>query len=144
VTFGRYPSTAPAMWGASSEVARPITIINKITTNTVEIARVLPQGFHDPRRPCPGELRLFNPLAVAFAVDTAPRDADEAACQIYKNLGIRSIVVSANIDATAREALQDCEPMAFVAKPFRPTELDGALKKLSSSNKSTPVPLERP
>lgn len=51
----------------------------------------------------------------------------EAACQIYKTLGIRSIVVSANIDATARQALRDCEPIAFVAKPFRSTELDGAL-----------------
>jgi two-component system, response regulator PdtaR len=52
----------------------------------------------------------------------------EAACQIYKSLRIRSIVVSANIDATAREALQNCAPIAFVAKPFRPTELDGALR----------------
>ena len=52
----------------------------------------------------------------------------EAACQIYKSFGIRSIVVSANIDATAREALQNCAPIAFVAKPFRPTELDGALR----------------
>jgi two-component system, response regulator PdtaR len=52
----------------------------------------------------------------------------EAACQIYKTFGIRSIVVSANIDATAREALQDCEPIAFIAKPFRPAELDGALR----------------
>jgi hypothetical protein len=35
------------------------------------IVRVLPQGFHDPGRPCPGEnMRFFNPLAVAFAVDT--------------------------------------------------------------------------
>src|SRR5580658_2550410 len=35
------------------------------------IVRVLPQGFPDPRRPCPGEnMRFFNPLAVAFAVDT--------------------------------------------------------------------------
>ena len=52
----------------------------------------------------------------------------EAACQIYKSFGIRSIVVSANIDVTAREALQDCAPIAFVAKPFRPIELDGALR----------------
>jgi two-component system, response regulator PdtaR len=52
----------------------------------------------------------------------------EAACQIFKTFGIRSIVVSANIDATAREALQDCMPIAFVAKPFLPTELDGALR----------------
>jgi hypothetical protein len=35
------------------------------------IVKVLPQGFHDTRRPCPGEnMRFFNPLAVAFAVDT--------------------------------------------------------------------------
>jgi hypothetical protein len=35
------------------------------------IVRVLPQGFHDLRRPCEGEnMRFFNPLAVAFAVDT--------------------------------------------------------------------------
>jgi hypothetical protein len=35
------------------------------------IVRVLPQAFHDPQRPCPGEnMRFFNPLAVAFAVDT--------------------------------------------------------------------------
>src|SRR5580700_844408 len=35
------------------------------------IVRVLSQGIHDPRRPCPGEnMRFFNPLAVAFAVDT--------------------------------------------------------------------------
>jgi DNA-binding NarL/FixJ family response regulator len=52
----------------------------------------------------------------------------EAACHIYKTLGIRSIVVSANIDATAREALQECEPIAFVAKPFQQTELDNALR----------------
>ena len=52
----------------------------------------------------------------------------EAACQIYKTLGIRSIVVSANIDATAREALQDCAPIAIVGKPYQVTELDGALK----------------
>ena len=52
----------------------------------------------------------------------------EAACQIYKSFGIRSIVVSANIDATAREVLQDCEPIAFVGKPLRSVELDGALK----------------
>jgi DNA-binding NarL/FixJ family response regulator len=52
----------------------------------------------------------------------------EAACQIYKTFGIRSIVVSANIDATAREALQDCEPIVFVAKPLRPAEFDGALR----------------
>jgi two-component system, response regulator PdtaR len=52
----------------------------------------------------------------------------QAACQIYKSFGIRSIVVSANIDATAREALQDCQPIAFVGKPFRQTELDDALK----------------
>jgi hypothetical protein len=38
------------------------------------------------------------------------------------------LITAPNIDATAREALQDCEPIAFVAKPFRPTELDGALK----------------
>jgi two-component system, response regulator PdtaR len=54
----------------------------------------------------------------------------EAACQIYKTLGIRSIVVSANIDATAREALQGCEPIAFVAKPFQQTELDNALRTI--------------
>jgi DNA-binding NarL/FixJ family response regulator len=52
----------------------------------------------------------------------------KAACQIYKTLGIRSIVVSANIDATAREALQECEPIAFVAKPFQQTELANALR----------------
>jgi hypothetical protein len=46
----------------------------------------------------------------------------------HGTFSMRSIVVSSNIDAAAREALQGCEPIAFVAKRFRPTELDGAVR----------------
>jgi two-component system, response regulator PdtaR len=53
----------------------------------------------------------------------------EAAREIYLRYGIRSILLSGNLDASTREALQPYEPIGYIGKPFLPIDLFRALKK---------------
>jgi DNA-binding NarL/FixJ family response regulator len=51
----------------------------------------------------------------------------EAARMLYEGWGVRSIYVSANLDAETREQATNFEPLGFVGKPFLPAELLGAI-----------------
>jgi CheY-like chemotaxis protein len=57
------------------------------------------------------------------------RDGIEAALWIRRELGIRSVFMSAYEDAGTRERAATADPVAFVAKPFSPESLLEALRK---------------
>jgi hypothetical protein len=75
------PSTSPgcAACTASAPAKRPSQVrsafrfpgVGLLAGFQAAIVRVLPQGFHDPRRPCPGEICDFStPWLSRSAVDT--------------------------------------------------------------------------
>jgi DNA-binding NarL/FixJ family response regulator len=47
-----------------------------------------------------------------------PRDGIEAAIEIWEKFGIRSLFVSANLDAAARAKAAPANPAGFLEKPF--------------------------
>lgn len=48
-----------------------------------------------------------------------PRDGVDAALEIYRNLGIRSLFASAHVDAGVRARAAAARPLGWVAKPYR-------------------------
>ncbi|AWK87332.1 response regulator [Azospirillum thermophilum] len=56
-----------------------------------------------------------------------PRDGIEAAAEIRRLHGIRSIFMSAFADPATRRRAEDCQPFAFVRKPYVPDQLEQAL-----------------
>jgi CheY-like chemotaxis protein len=55
------------------------------------------------------------------------RDGIEAATEIWERFGIRSLFVSANLDAAARAKAQAANPVGFLEKPFTPSSLLAAV-----------------
>jgi CheY-like chemotaxis protein len=53
----------------------------------------------------------------------------EAARMLYECWGVRSIYLSANLDASTRAQAQALEPLGFVGKPFLPAELQQAVER---------------
>ena len=51
------------------------------------------------------------------------REGVDAAIEIRRRLGIRSIFVSANLDPKMRERAQAADPMGFIPKPFSSPQL---------------------
>jgi DNA-binding NarL/FixJ family response regulator len=47
------------------------------------------------------------------------RDGIDAALEIYRTLGIRSIFASAHVDAQVRARAEPARPLGWVAKPYR-------------------------
>ncbi len=55
------------------------------------------------------------------------RDGIEAALEIWERFRIRSLFVSANLDAAARARAAAANPLGFLEKPFTPTSLLAAV-----------------
>jgi CheY-like chemotaxis protein len=53
----------------------------------------------------------------------------DAVRELHERLGLRCIVLSANVDEPTKTALLPYEPIAFVGKPVLPVLLQRALKK---------------
>ena len=51
------------------------------------------------------------------------RDGIEAATEIWQRFAIRSLFVSANLDAAARAKASAANPLGFLEKPFTPHRL---------------------
>lgn len=57
------------------------------------------------------------------------RDGVDAALEIYRSLGIRSIFASAHGDARIRARAAEAQPLAWVAKPYRVATLVKAVEE---------------
>jgi two-component system, response regulator PdtaR len=57
------------------------------------------------------------------------RDGIDAALEIWQRFGIRSLFLSANLDARNRQRAAAADPWGFVDKPFTPHELLVAIKR---------------
>jgi CheY-like chemotaxis protein len=55
------------------------------------------------------------------------RDGIEAATEIWQRFAIRSLFVSANLDAAARAKASSANPVGFLEKPFTPNGLLAAV-----------------
>ena len=58
------------------------------------------------------------------------RDGVDAAIEIYRSLGIRSVFATAQSDARTRARGEEANPLAWVAKPYSPAGLVTELKAL--------------
>jgi DNA-binding NarL/FixJ family response regulator len=58
------------------------------------------------------------------------RDGVDAAIEIYRSLGIRSVFATAQSDARTMARGQEANPLAWVAKPYSPSRLVTELKAL--------------
>jgi DNA-binding NarL/FixJ family response regulator len=55
------------------------------------------------------------------------RDGIDAATEIWRRFSIRSLLVSANLDAAARVKAAAANPAGFLEKPYTPTKLIAAV-----------------
>jgi len=81
-----------------------------------------------------------GPEALSLAEETGPRlalvdirlagpiDGIELACRLLGQLGLRSIFLSGLLDAEVRERAAAAEPLGFLAKPFRPSQMFNAVE----------------
>jgi two-component system, response regulator PdtaR len=53
----------------------------------------------------------------------------EAARMLYECWGVRSIYLSANLDAATRAQADQWQPLGFIGKPFLPAELLAAVER---------------
>ena len=58
------------------------------------------------------------------------RDGVDAAIEIYRSLGIRSVFATAHSDARTMARGQEANPLAWVAKPYSPSGLVTEIKAL--------------
>ena len=57
----------------------------------------------------------------------------EAARMLYECWGVRSIYLSANLDADTRAQAEQWRPLGFIGKPFLPAELLSAVERATKS-----------
>src|SRR5258708_37830134 len=70
-------------------------------------------------------LAAENPPSLAF-VDirlTGPIDGIELACLLRQKFGVPSIFLSGLIDAATTERARAAQPLGFLPKPFRPSQV---------------------
>jgi len=58
------------------------------------------------------------------------RDGVDAAIEIYRSFGIRSVFATAHSDARTMARGQEANPLAWVAKPYSPAGLITEIKAL--------------
>ena len=64
--------------------------------------------------------RAREPALVVMDIRLAGRrDGVEAALEIYRTLGIRSLFASAHVDSQVRARAEPARPLGWVAKPYR-------------------------
>ena len=72
------------------------------------------------------------------------RDGVDAALEIFRTLGIRSLFASAHVDAQVRARAEPARPLGWVAKPYRVetlvTAVKEALREASSSKERGQLP----
>jgi DNA-binding NarL/FixJ family response regulator len=56
----------------------------------------------------------------------------EAARMLYECWGVRSIYLSANLDAATRAQTDQWQPLAFIGKPFLPAEVLEAVERAAN------------
>jgi DNA-binding NarL/FixJ family response regulator len=56
----------------------------------------------------------------------------EAARMLYEGWEVRSIFLSANLDAGTRAAVEPCRPLGFIGKPFLPSEVIAAVRRAAA------------
>lgn len=59
-----------------------------------------------------------------------PRDGIDAAIEIYRSLGIRSVFATAQSDPRTLARGEDAKPLAWIAKPYSPSALVSQLAAL--------------
>jgi DNA-binding response OmpR family regulator len=63
-----------------------------------------------------------------------PTDGIELACLLRRQFSVPSIFLSAFFDEDTRRRALVAEPLGFLAKPFRPSQLYNAIEHLSESS----------
>jgi DNA-binding NarL/FixJ family response regulator len=75
--------------------------------------------------------REANPDLVVMDIRLAgPRDGVDAAIEIYRSLGIRSVFATAHSDPRTLARGEDAKPLAWIAKPYSPSALVSQLTAL--------------
>ena len=79
---------------------------------------------------------------------TGARDGVDAALEIHRRLGIRSIFASAHGDAAVRARAAAADPLGWIAKPYRVPLLVAAVRTalaaLAGDPRPTPLPTPTP
>jgi CheY-like chemotaxis protein len=78
-------------------------------------------------------LAAENPPSLAL-VDirlTGPIDGIELACLLRQKFGVPSIFLSGLIDAATTERARAAQPLGFLPKPFRPSQVFNAIQRAS-------------
>ena len=65
---------------------------------------------------------------------TGPIDGIELACRMRKELGIPSIFLSGLADADTTQRAEVAQPLGFLQKPFRPSQMFNAIQRALNSN----------
>ena len=65
---------------------------------------------------------------------TGPIDGIELACRMRSELGIRSIFLSGLADAETTRRAEVAQPLGFLQKPFRPSQMFNAIQRALNVN----------
>jgi CheY-like chemotaxis protein len=65
---------------------------------------------------------------------TGPIDGIELACRMRSELGIRSIFLSGLADAETTRRAEVAQPLGFLPKPFRPSQMFNAIQRALNVN----------
>jgi CheY-like chemotaxis protein len=123
---------------ASAETSKPATILivedEALVASSIE--EVLAElGFHVAGIAASGPeaLSLATQSQPALAlVDirlTGPIDGIELACRLRQELRVPSIFVTGLADAETAQRAQAAQPLGFLAKPFRPSQVFNAIQR---------------
>jgi CheY-like chemotaxis protein len=123
---------------ASAETSKPATILivedEALVASSIE--EVLAElGFHVAGIAASGPeaLSLAAQSQPALAlVDirlTGPIDGIELACRLRQELRVPSIFVTGLADAETAQRAQAAQPLGFLAKPFRPSQVFNAIQR---------------
>jgi CheY-like chemotaxis protein len=123
---------------ASAETSKPATILivedEALVASSIE--EVLAElGFHVAGIAASGPeaLSLAAQSQPALAlVDirlTGPIDGIELACRLRQELRVPSIFVTGLADAETAQRAQTAQPLGFLAKPFRPSQVFNAIQR---------------
>jgi DNA-binding NarL/FixJ family response regulator len=82
-----------------------------------------------------------RPILVVMDIRLAgDRDGVDAALEIYRRLGIRSVFASAHGDRATRARASAASPAGWIDKPYRVPTLLAALRKALDSLEADPLP----
>ncbi|QDO97522.1 response regulator [Ferrovibrio terrae] len=78
--------------------------------------------------------RLYHPdLAVTDIRLAGPHDGIEAAMQIFRETGARSIFATGNLDSVSAGRCAHAKPLGWLTKPYTPSQLVDAVRQAMTS-----------